>query len=210
MALYADGRAPVINAHLADAPPGYVFLAGDSHAELASPALRLCGQEVVNGGISGARTSLYARVLGQLTFITPARAAILTIGTNDLRHRDKPLTPDRLSQFEEDAGRIIRQLQAHADLVMVTAIPPVDPGLAGVIDGPAGAVYSGRLEALCRQLGCRFADPFASLRGGEGLARPGTLLDGLHLARYRPALTLMEPLICGTAAASADADQGRD
>ncbi|MFC6790149.1 hypothetical protein ACFQE0_11285 [Methylobacterium komagatae] len=64
----------------------------------------------------------------------------------------------------------------------------------------AGAVgdYSGRLKALCEKLGCTFTDPFADLRDGDtGYAKPGALRDGLHLAKFRPAIKALAPALCG-------------
>ncbi|MFD0938397.1 SGNH/GDSL hydrolase family protein, partial [Methylobacterium trifolii] len=69
----------------------------------------------------------------------------------------------------------------------------------GRLDPLAVGDYSQRLRALCERLGCRFADPFAALRDGEGgFAKPGAMRDGLHLSAYRPALQALAPALCGT------------
>ncbi len=53
------------------------------------------------------------------------------------------------------------------------------------------------MKALCDRLGCTYADPFADLRDGDtGFAKPGALRDGLHLAKFRPALAALGPALC--------------
>lgn len=197
---YAQNRLVAVQVHLDEAPPDYVFLAGDSHAELQSPAQRPCGLEIVNGGVSGASAAVYADLVGALAFRGRARAAVLTIGTNDILLKNRPRSPETAARFEEAAGRIVRHLLGVTDRLVVTALPPIGRNLEGRLDPEAVGDYSQRLRTLCVRLGCRFADPFAGIRDGEsGFAKPGAMRDGLHLSAYRPALRALEPMVCGTA-----------
>ncbi|KAB1070691.1 SGNH/GDSL hydrolase family protein [Methylobacterium planeticum] len=197
---YAQNRLIAVQVHLDEAPPDYVFLAGDSQAELQPPAQRPCGLELVNGGVSGSSAAVYADLVETLSFRGRPRAVMLTIGTNDLMRKNSPLDPKAAAQFEAAATRIVRRLMQVTDTLVVTALPPVGRDLERVLEPGAVGAYSERLRALCERLGCRFADPFAALRdGGSGLATPGALRDGLHLAAYRPALLALAPALCRTA-----------
>ena len=194
---YALGRLYAVQAHLDEAPAAYVFLAGDSHAELQAPAQRPCGQELVNGGVSGATAPVYAELVATLRFPVRPRAAVLTIGTNDILSKNDPRDPAAAARYEAAATRIIRQLTATTDRLVVTALPPIGRELDGRLDPLAVGDYSERLKALCARLGCRFVDPFAAIRDGTtGFAKPGAMRDGLHLSAYRPALAALAPALC--------------
>lgn len=196
---YARDRLIVVQVHLDEAPETYIFLTGDSQAELQSTAARVCGREIVNGGVNGVGTALYAELLPTLAVNTRPQAIALTIGTNDILRKNDPRSPDALARFKASASRIIAHLGTLSDRVVVTALPPVGRASEGRLDPLAVGVYSQRLEAICERLGCSFTDPFAAIRDGEtGLARPGAMRDGLHLKAYRPALKAMEPALCPT------------
>ena len=195
--LYAQNRLIAVQVHLDEAPSDYVFLAGDSQAELQPPAQRPCGLEVVNGGVSGSSAAVYADLVETLTFPGRPRAAVLSIGTNDLMLKNHPLDPKGAAQFEASATRIVRRLLKVTDHLVVTALPPVGRNLERYLEPRAVGAYSEQLRTLCERLGCRFADPFAELRdGSSGFAKPGAMRDGLHLAAYRPALRALAPALC--------------
>lgn len=195
---YATMRLVAVQVALDEAPADYIFLAGDSQVELQPSAQRPCGLPLVNGGVSGSTAGAYADHLAQLTFPVRPRAASLTIGTNDLLLKNHPRDRDAAARFEAAAERVVRGLQAVTGRVVVTAIPPVGREIAAMVDAEAVAAYSARLKALCGRLGCLFTDPYADLRDGEtGFAKPGALRDGLHLARFSPAMQALEPALCG-------------
>lgn len=195
---YAQSRLHAVQGHLDEAPADYVFLAGDSHAELNPPAQRPCGLELVNGGVSGASAPVYADLVATLRFPVRPRDVVLTIGTNDILAKNRPREPAAAARYEEAATRIVRVLMAVTDRLVVTALPPIGRGLEGRLDPLAVADYSDRLRNLCDRLGCRFQDPFAGIRdGATGFAKPGTMRDGLHLAAYRPVLAALAPALCG-------------
>jgi lysophospholipase L1-like esterase len=195
---YATMRLVAVQVALDEAPSDYVFLAGDSQSELQPGDQRPCGLPLVNGGVSGATSAAYAGYLAQLAFPVHPKAASLTIGTNDILLKNRPRGGDAAARFETEAERIVRALQAVTGRVVVTALPPVGREIAAVVDAEAVGDYSNRLKALCGRLGCTFADPYADLRdGGTGFAKPGALRDGLHLAKFRPALAALAPALCG-------------
>lgn len=196
---YARDRLIVVQVHLDEAPAAYILIAGDSQAELQSTAARACGREIVNGGVNGVSAALYAELLPTLVVSARPQAIALTIGTNDILRKNDPLSPGALARFEASASRIVAHLATLSDRVVVTALPPVGKASEGRLDPLAVGAYSRRLEAICERLGCIFTDPFAAIREGEtGLARPGTMRDGLHLKAYRPVLKAMEPALCPT------------
>lgn len=196
VALYAQNRLVAIQAQLDEAPPGYVLVAGDSHAELQSGAERVCGAETVSAGVSGAGAAGYADLLGRMSFPTRPSAAVLTIGTNDLNRRRDP-TGAGAAAYETAVLALVARLRSLTDTVVVTAVPPIGSDAATRLDAAAVGDYSRRIQALCARAGCTYADPFADLRAGDtGLARDGALRDGLHLARYRPVLRALAPSLC--------------
>lgn len=200
---YAKHRLAAIRQHLDEADPGFVLIAGDSQAELQTPSARVCGATVVNAGISGATPSDYAALLPDLAFPVRARAAVLTIGTNDLARKNNPLSSEALARFEDDVGRIVTRLAAVSDRVVVTAVPPLGRDIDDSFEARAVSVYSERIRVLCARLGCVYADPFASLRDGtSGFGKPGANRDGLHLARYRPLLGTLAAALCPDEAAT--------
>jgi len=195
--LYALQAVPVVNGRLFEAQTGYVFLAGDSHAELVNPTYRLCGREIVNGGVSGAGAELYRDLLTRIAFRRPPDVAVLTIGTNDILRKKDPLSPARIAAFESNVAQILKALPTRKQRVFVTPLPPVGRELAEIVQIEAVAAYSDRLRRLCEQERCVFVDPFSSSREEDGsTARPGAMRDGLHLASYRDAYARLADEIC--------------
>ncbi|MCJ2013032.1 SGNH/GDSL hydrolase family protein [Methylobacterium sp. J-076] len=195
---YAGMRLVAVQVALDEAPAAYIFLAGDSQSELQPADQRPCGLPLVNGGVSGATAAAYAEHLSRLAFPVHPQAASLTIGTNDILLKNRPRGVDAAARFEAAAERIVRGLQGVTGRVVVTALPPVGREIAALVDAGAVGDYSDRLKALCGRLGCAFTDPYADLRDGDtGFAKPGALRDGLHLARFRPAMQALTPALCG-------------
>ncbi|GJE09740.1 SGNH/GDSL hydrolase family protein [Methylobacterium longum] len=195
---YAEMRLIAVQVSLDEAPPDYVFWAGDSQVELQPGSQRPCGLDFLSGGVSGATAASYSDYLGRLTFKVHPRIAALTIGTNDILVKNNPQLHKPTEQFEAATEAIVKRLQSLSARVVVTALPPVGREIGTLVDAGAVPDYSRRLEKLCGRLGCTFADPFADLRDGDtGYAKPGALRDGLHLAAFRPALKALEPALCG-------------
>lgn len=195
--LYGLNRLVAVQVQLTEAPPDYVLVAGDSHAEFQGAAQRLCGREVVNAGLGGATAAIYAALFPRLTVPVRARMAILTIGTNDLKRKNAPASEAGLARFAATVEGIVRDLGRVSDRVVVTAVPPIGRAVGDRLDAEAVELFSRRLRDLCGRLGCTFADPFAALRDGtSGYALPGALRDDVHLARYRQAQRALEPLLC--------------
>lgn len=181
---HLDRRLPEIRAALATARPGFVFLAGNSHAEIVGTALAR-RMPVVNGGIGGTSARGYAAQIDALPFDSRAGVAVLFVGTNDILRRADPTAESVRSGFEAAAARIVDWLRARADRVLVAAVPPLGPEAAAIRDPAAVAVYTAALRSLCERHGCRFFDPFADLRDGEpGLTTQAAPPDGVHLRDY--------------------------
>lgn len=181
---HLDGRLPEIRAALAEAKPGFVFLAGNSHAEILAPALGR-RMPVVNGGIGGTSARGYATQIDALPFKARAGTAVLFVGTNDILRRAEPLSESTRAGFEAAAAHVVNWLLAHADRVLVAAVPPLGPEAAVVRDPAAVDAYSAALRSLCERYGCRFFDPFAGLRNsGPGLTTQAAPPDDVHLSDY--------------------------
>ncbi|MCJ2012571.1 SGNH/GDSL hydrolase family protein [Methylobacterium sp. J-076] len=180
-------RIPQIQRDLAAADPGFTFVMGDSHAEFLC-AHPLGRRPVVNGGIGGISTGGYAERLPALRFRHRAGVAVLVVGSNDLSVRVRPLSPEAVARFEAAAAALIVWLHARADRVVVLALPPITQVPGQEREAAAVEDYSARLARIAGDHGGEVADPCAGLRAGPGgLARPGALSDGVHLADYAAA-----------------------
>ncbi|WP_187144404.1 SGNH/GDSL hydrolase family protein [Microvirga massiliensis] len=181
---YARQRIPVINAKMRDTTPGFILFVGDSHVDLYREPSTLCGRDTVNAGLSGTNSKVYANALERLTFPRKAALAVLTIGTNDLLRKRKP-DPE---SYKANIERILNTLEGKADLVVATAIPPIDKQLARYFNVDAIESYSTTLAGVCARFeSCIYQDPYKDLRHAEGfgLAKPGAMADGLHVKSYR-------------------------
>ncbi|GJE15519.1 SGNH/GDSL hydrolase family protein [Methylobacterium marchantiae] len=199
--LYATNRLIVVQVHLDEAPPDYILVEGDSQAELQSTGQRVCGLELVNAGINGASAAIYADLLDRVTIPTRPRAAVLTIGTNDLFTKGDPRSAGSIARFEQSLARIVGKLRGVTDRVVVTAVPPIGRRAGAKLDAEAVGVYSARIRGFCERGGCTYADPFADLRDGDGgYAVAGALRDDLHIAGYRRVMRALEPALCPASA----------
>jgi lysophospholipase L1-like esterase len=201
---YGRQRVEVISRHLSEMPAGYVFVAGDSHAELFGPDYIPCGGKTVNGGISGAAIDTYLDLLRPVSFPTKPAVVVLTLGTNDLLLKKEPGKAGNQESFAKAAKALIRRFQSVSPRVIVNAIPPVGTELRGHFDTDAIETYSRHLREICGALNCEFGDPFAALRSGEfGIATPGSMADTLHLGSYRQAYGGIGAQICDAPASVA-------
>lgn len=196
-ALYREARLNVVQQYLDEADPGFVLIAGDSNAELHSPSEGMCGRAVINVGASGATTKAYAGFLEELRFPVRPWAAVLTIGTNDLNRKKDPTSARSEELFESELDALIVKLRSIADTVFVTAVPPISREAKHDIDALAVVEYSQQIKAACERLGCRFIDPFVSLReSGTGYGLPGVNVNGKHLKRYKPVFSTIAANLC--------------
>lgn len=184
--VYRRGRVSTIRAALSAGGAEFVFLAGDSHAELmGSPDL--AGSRTVNGGIGGVTAPVYAAELDRLAFAAPASLAILFIGSNDIAEIHGPLSARGCGRFARGVTAILDGLDGRARQVWIAALPPIRPTPAYPQVVGAVPVYNTILATIAAARGCAFVDPFGPLRDGEGgWALPGATSDGTHLADYRP------------------------
>jgi lysophospholipase L1-like esterase len=193
---YAEQRLPAINAKLDEAGKGFIFLAGDSHAEFMNSSYRLCGREIVNGGICGAKAGVYRELVPKLRFRSQPDAVVLTIGTNHLTRKRDPLAPAEQEAFFSDVSEIVASLRKVTPRVIVTSVPPIDAASED-FEIPAVAAYSEKLRALCAEAGCDFVDPYDAAREADrSTARPGAMRDGLHMASYRAVQVRLGELLC--------------
>lgn len=198
---HADNRLPQINAALDATRPGFVFLAGDSHAELLGDG-DFCGLPVVNGGSHGASTQLYTWLLGNFTFKAQPSKAILIIGTNDIFAKSRPMEPRNLAEKIGRIEAIAKTLAKISPQLTMTTLPPIPAETARILDPVALKAFSQEQKRLCEQLpACQFVDPYEDLRETDNfsLARPDATSDGLHIADYGHVRRNLEEAMCPAA-----------
>lgn len=195
---YGALRVPVINAHLREATAPYLYLAGDSYAELHPAERPPCGLHLVNGGISGIKTGEYARVTRPVVFATPPQVVLLTIGTNDLLAKHDPAGAAAAARFRTDAEALVARLAATGARIVVAALPPIPEQLGSVFEPAGFKLYSDILQAVCTRQGCRFVDPYGASRSEAfWKAKAGASRDGLHLGDLRAAYRSIADALCG-------------
>lgn len=190
-------RLAVINAQIGEADPDYVFIAGDSNAEMINATHRICGRDVVNAGISGAKMTDMNGHWAKFAFTNKPGRILILVGTNDLHRKRKPSQPKYLDAFEKNAERLIASAAAVSPKVFVAAVPPAEPWMIKYYDPAAVVALTERLRQACSRHACTFIDPFAGTRDGTaGLAKPGSTHDGIHVRSYRGALASVDAEIC--------------
>ncbi|WP_406857399.1 SGNH/GDSL hydrolase family protein [Alsobacter sp. KACC 23698] len=193
---YAGIRNIVINAHLREAPPGFVLVAGDSHAEYLAPWISACDREVVNAGVSGIRAERFQAMGSSFAPKSKASAAVLLMGTNNLFRAADPMAPARIGEFRTSLLATVASLQAIAAKVIVTALPPL-LSFRQEFQFEGVEVYSGVAREVCEVSGCMYRDPFAAIRRlsseEDKLAQQP---DGIHLAAYREVARSLSADIC--------------
>jgi len=195
---HADERLPKINLALAAAKPGFVFLAGDSHAELMGDD-PLCGSPIVNGGSTGANAKRYSSLLSDFDFKARPGKIVLIIGTNDAFIKNRPMEPRNLAEKVARIGSIVETLTKISSHLVMTPLPPILPESTRVLEVEALTALSQKQKDLCeRTVGCQFIDPYREMRGESfGLALPGAVKeDGFHSADYGKVRKALEQAMC--------------
>ena len=169
-----EARSQIIGAHLRQLSGDYILLMGDSHAE-SWFAPTGCNLPVVNAGLAGATAETYSRFFASLTLPRPPRAIILTIGTNDAQYRRISDPDHAVVTYERTVETLLKRAAEQTKNVIVTPVPPLDPGRAAEFSRETALRFSIVLENSCRKQGYRFVDPFS--QGAE-------LFDGVHLVDY--------------------------
>lgn len=150
-------------------PDGAVLLAGDSLIAML-PARRVDAR-AINLGIGGVGVAETRELLRGRASLSRARAIVLLVGTNDVRHRREP-----------DLASLLAVLPAHVPAV-VCAIPPIDPG----VQRDRALADIARLnerwrEAVAARPRTRFVPVAVALADERGaLRRELHQGDGLHL-----------------------------
>ncbi len=196
---YGHSRAHPIQAHLEQVRAPYVLLAGDSYMELFLPEALPCGREIVNAGVSGAKTSDTLKLLDTLRLEQKPAAVLLSVGLNHLLAKNKPQNPTAIEHFRRDAETLIDRLGAGGTRLVVVAVPPIPDQGSSLFDAPSIALYTQVLRETCPRRGCTFVDPFASARDGDTFWRvkPGVGTDNLHLTNLRQYYRPLYPDLCG-------------
>jgi|GEM_PF-841122 len=202
---YTEGRLPVVNLELSAVGSDYSMTVGDSHAELLLFPGYQCADgrlnlPIIEGGVSGANIELIESFFERLQFIDRPQAIVVSAGTNDLFLKKKPLSPQKLSNFQERAMSLLDKVGQKTDRIIVLAIPPMSELTATILDASAVEVYSDILKNICQSGRCIFIDPYATSRktGSFGLAVAGQMApDGLHMKSYQTSFEAIRDHLCG-------------
>lgn len=190
-------RLAVINAQIGEADPDYVLIVGDSNAEMINATHGLCGRNVVNAGISGAKMKDMNGHWAKFAFARKPGRVVILVGTNDLHRKRKPTQPKYLDAFESSAEKLIASAAAVSPKVFVAAVPPAEPWMTKYYEPAAVVALSERLKRACGRNACTYIDPFAGTREGtDGFAKPDSTHDGIHVRSYRNAMASVEDEIC--------------
>lgn len=178
-------RDIVISAHRSAVGPGGLLFVGDSIVE-GFYWNRLGPHAVLNAGYSGIWTeALEPRVPLLLDSAKPA-LAVLLVGTNDAK---KDCSEDSLDNAERNLTLIVSHFQnAGVPLIAMTP-PPIEQGkrITSFYSAEAMAAMSSRIRETCEGRAAAIVDLQSALSDGEGAARSGMTVDGIHLspAGYR-------------------------
>jgi lysophospholipase L1-like esterase len=170
---YYDTRRLVILAHARQVPDPVMIL-GDSVVDMADLP-QLCGQTVLNAGISGARTDAVERLSREVLAIRHPRLVIVAVGLNDA-HRDAGTSDD---EFIAQYRAIVARARMAGAEVRVATIPPIGP------DGMGRASEFDRqrisaLNALIRTVGVPVLDVNDALANDDGVEPAAFTDDGVH------------------------------
>lgn len=203
---YAEQRLSLINRELSSVTQDYAMTAGDSHAELILFRAEQCPDGkmlpiIVEGAVSGAGVELYRQTFERMEFIGKPKSITLSIGTNDLLRKRKPLSAERQEYFKSQSASLLRGMQSKAYRVLVFAVPPMDELASTIRDASGVQVYSDVLKGFCQAPGCHFIDPYEASRRPDhfGLARKGAMSpDGIHMQSYDSSFAAISADLCAS------------
>ncbi|HTI31673.1 MAG TPA: GDSL-type esterase/lipase family protein [Sphingomonas sp.] len=170
---YYDTRRLVILAHARQTADPVIIL-GDSVVDMAELP-ELCGQTVLNAGVSGARTAAVEQLARDVLTIYRPKLVIVAVGLNDA-HRDAG-TSD--ADFIQKYRAIVARARMTGADVRATTIPPVGPAGTGRADEFNRARIAG-LNALIRQTGVPVLEVNAALANEDGIEPAVFTDDGVH------------------------------
>lgn len=173
-------RDIVISAHRSAVGQGGLLFVGDSIVE-GFYWNRIGTLPVLNAGYSGIWTeALETRIPLLLESAKPA-LAVLLVGTNDAK---KDCSESSLDGAARSLDRIVSHFgEAGVSLIAVTP-PPVERGkrLTSFYSPEAMSSVSRSIRETCHGRAAAIVDLQAALSDGEGAARVGMTVDGIHLS----------------------------
>ena len=198
-------RDIVISAHRSAVGQGGLLFVGDSLVE-GFYWNRLGSLPVLNAGYSGIWTeALEPRVPLLLKSAQPG-IAVLLVGTNDAK---KDCTESTLDAVAEHFERILVHFEDAGVPLVVMTPPPVERAkrLTGFYAADAMASLSRRIVAMANGRVAAIVDLQTAFADGDGAARAGMTVDGIHLSAQ--GYGLMRDML-ETTIAAATAGRGHD
>ena len=159
---------------------------GDSNTEAPAEIWSRGSDEIIlNQGISGDTT---ADILGRIRRTEPLDnegLVLLSGGTNDLKnYYDEPDHPNKQSSAElvadiiqnkRDAVRLLKEKNPNGDITLAAVIPSDRRIPQSVLTN-----VNRQIEALAKEMGVGFVDPFTPLAGPDNHLRADLTNDGIH------------------------------
>ena len=173
-------RDIVISAHRSAVGPGGLLFVGDSIVE-GFYWNQLGSLPVLNAGYSGIWTeALEPRIPLLLKSADPA-LAVLLVGTNDAK---KDCSEDGLDEAVKNLDQIVGHFdEASVPLIAMTP-PPIEKAkrVTSFYSVDAMADVSRRIVETCDGRAAAIVDLQSALSDGDGAAREGMTVDGIHLS----------------------------
>ncbi|MET0532271.1 MAG: GDSL-type esterase/lipase family protein [Microvirga sp.] len=173
-------RDIVISAHRSAVGSGGLLFVGDSIVE-GFYWNRIGSLPVLNAGYSGIWTeALEPRIPLLLKSAEPA-LAILLVGTNDAK---KDCSESGLDDAMTNLDGIVGHFESAGVPLIAMTPPPVERGkrLTSFYSADAMAAMSRRICEICNGRAAAIVDLQSTLADGDGGARNGMTVDGIHLS----------------------------
>jgi lysophospholipase L1-like esterase len=173
-------RDIVISAHRSAVGPGGLLLVGDSIVE-GFYWNRLGSLPVLNAGYSGIwAEALEPRIPLLLKSAEPA-LAVLLVGTNDAK---KDCSEHGLDEAITNLDRIVGHFEVAGVSLIAMTPPPIEKAkrVTSFYSVDAMADVSRRIVETCDGRAAAIVDLQSALSDGDGAARKGMTVDGIHLS----------------------------
>ncbi|WP_441255902.1 GDSL-type esterase/lipase family protein [Tardiphaga sp. 285_C5_N1_2] len=151
-----------------------VLFIGDSITEAARLPLEICGHPIVNGGIGGASSFAYDRLVASMFEGRRFPLVVVAIGTNDSLVNSLP--PPALSKSYVSLLDNISKLTSR---VVVVGLPPIDTNRSLARFFSADLATSN--NEIIRNIASQRNLPFVDLRGAMDGVKQSVTIDGVHL-----------------------------
>jgi lysophospholipase L1-like esterase len=182
--LHLDIRRQMIAFQLDQIDNGEILVCGDSRVEAALLPSEIAGKKVINGGIGGATISMIDAELPRVLAARHLALLVLSVGVNDANQAKR--SPNTVTVFARRLNVTIARLKRYTDRILLTSIPPVEPGKplgTNYFDNDLIRKLNEILQAAATAHNLSFVDLATPIQSTDGSLRAGLSKDGVHLNR---------------------------